>query len=140
MITIHKDSHLDHGLSQPQVAWILERFQDKNSFFIETVELPSNLGTVPCGLYGPVMGDQPVPEEEVVYQKRGTREWPSRMVYRPSRQVRTVTVIAGPYEGEPCVLYTAFGGPQAAQEPGDPKAKDKTASEAFWKDHALAVS
>jgi hypothetical protein len=42
---------------------------------------------------------------------------------------------------EPCVLYTAYGGPQAPREPGDPAIKDfaeQAASEIFWSEHALA--
>lgn len=57
---------------------------------------------------------------------------------RAPRQVRTVTVIAGPHDGQPCVLFTAFGGPLAPQEPGDPGCKDPDASRAFWAEHALS--
>jgi hypothetical protein len=37
-----------------------------------------------------------------------------------------------------CILYTAFGGPAAPQEPGDPGCKDPEKSTTFWRDHALA--
>lgn len=115
----HPDSHLDHDLSEPQINYLLAHFADRDTFFIETITLPTDLGTVPCALYGPVMGDLPVSEPEVTYAKRGTREWPSRLIDRPARPQRAVTVIAGPHDGHPCVLYTAFGGPAAPQEPGD---------------------
>jgi hypothetical protein len=104
------------------------------------------------------MGDPAVPEDVVVHAPRGSRSWPSRLVERITRRTRLVTVIAGPHEETcrvceegrdhlatcpgkrkyPCVLYTAFGGPPAPQEPGDPSCKDPMASTAFWREHALA--
>ena len=134
----HKDSHVDHGLSEPQLRYLLDRFADRAAFFLETIELPEDLGTAPCGLYGPAMGDPPVAEHDVVHEVRGTRAWTSRLVERPARPTRKVTVIAGPHDGHACVLYTAFGGPATPQEPGDPGCKDPAASAAFWRDHALA--
>lgn len=123
MMKLHADSHLDHGLTARQLAHILLRFADRDAFFIETIELPEELGTVPCALYGPIMGDDPITDHRVVMAPRGTRAWPSRMlshssIYQP-RPTRLLTVIGGPSDGDPCVLYTAFGGPQAPQEPGD---------------------
>ena len=134
-------SHLDHGLSEAQVQFIRERFADRCAFFIETIELPEELGTVPCGLYGPVMGDEPVPEDEVSYARRGSREWTSRMCDRPLRPARQVSVIAGPHEDHECVLYTAFGGPVAPREPADPACAEDdqlAASREFWSQHALS--
>ena len=135
---LHKDSHVDHGLGEAILDWLLARFADRSEFFIETVELPADLGTVACGLYGPTMGDEPVTDAEVVLEKRGDRSWTSRLCDREPRQVRTVSVIAGPHDDQPCVLFTAFGGPVAPQEPGDPGCKDRDASEAFWSTHALS--
>lgn len=135
---ITKDSHLDHGVTTAQLAWLLEQFGDRDGFFIETVDLPTRLGTVPCGLYGPLMGDDPV-GRVAARAPRAPREWPSRLVHRPLRQVSQVSVIAGPHEGDACVLYTVFGGPVAPQEPGDPKCNDKEASESFWAEHALSM-
>ena len=134
----HSDSHVDHGLSEAQLRYLLDRFADRNAFFLETIELPEDLGTAPCGLYGPTMGDAPVSDDEVVCAARSTRAWTSRLVDRPARPTRKVTVIAGPHDGHPCVLYTAFGGPATPQEPGDPGCKDPAASAAFWREHALA--
>lgn len=134
----HNESHFDHGLNEAQVAFVMERFADRNAFFIETVELPEALGTVPCGLHGPLVGDAPVEESEVTYAKRGTRAWLSRLVDRPMQQVRTVTVIAGPHGDEPCIVYTMYGGPLAPQEPDDPGCKDVVASRQFWTTHALS--
>jgi len=102
----HTASHLDHNLTAAQLAHILERFAERDAFFIETVTLPRELGTVPCGLYGPLMGDSPIADSEVTYATRGTRAWPSRLIDMPSRDQHELTVIAGPHE-EKC---TACGG------------------------------
>jgi hypothetical protein len=162
----HPASHLDHALTEAQVDYIMKTFAARDAFFIETITLPRELGTVPCGLYGPLVGDPPIAEGEVTYAARGTRAWSSRLVNLPPRQQHELTVIAGPHEetcsrcegtggkGEwkaripcgcdggktkwPCILYTAFGGPAAPQESGDPGCKDLEASAAFWRDHALA--
>lgn len=134
----HADSHVDHGLTPAQVAHILERFADRQAFFIETFEFSVELGTVPCALWGPAMGDAPVCPDHVHLEQRGSRSWRSRMVGYPSRQTRTVTVIAGPHDGDPCILFTAFGGPASPQEPDDPDCKDVEASRAYWAEHALA--
>jgi hypothetical protein len=162
----HHDSHVDHGLTEAQLRYLFDRFADRKGFFLETIELPEQLGTVPCGLYGPNMGDPPIGEDEITYARRGDRAWESRLVKQPTRPTRLVTVIAGPHD-EPCpqcttsawnmlhrancptccgagilkhdcVLYTAFGGPASPQEPGDPGCKDPVASVAFWHEHALA--
>jgi hypothetical protein len=161
----HAESHLDHGLTTAQVEFLMETFAARDSFFIETVELPEALDTVPCGLHGPITGDAPIAEADVTYAKRGTRAWKSRLVDRPAKPSRSVTIIAGPHEEtcksthdvlrvggcngsgktehagmhagaawheetcekcngagkikHACILYTAFGGPLAPQEPGD---------------------
>ena len=175
----HQDSHVDHGLTEAQLSYLLDRFASRDSFFIETITLPRELGTVPCGLYGPLTGDPTIREDEDSYAARGTRAWDSRLIDLPPREQHEVTVIAGPHEvpcedchgtgerlnlsltvqfsmgGEQihrpcppcngtgkiahaCVLFTAFGGPLAPQEPGDPACKDVAASTTFWREHALA--
>lgn len=170
MLLLHAESHLDHGLTDGQRHHLLERFRDREGFFIETFELPPELGEVPCALYGPIMGDPPVPDSDVAIVRRGDRKWLSRTLV-PSvakalgapRMVRTVTVIAGPHDGQPCVLYTAFGGPLSPKEVGElelewqklveeiprttevvakmdaVRAKLRDESQPFWKDHALAI-
>jgi hypothetical protein len=136
-------SHLDHGLHESVFAHVAERFAARSAFFIETFELPTELPSVPCGLHGPVMGDAPVGDAEVTLKARGNRAGPSRLCARAPREVRTVTVIAGPHdcwEDDPCVLYTAFGGPLAPREPWDESLtpEQRAESEAFWATHALS--
>lgn len=120
MLTIAADSHLDHGLRAEHLRWLLERFRDREAFFVETVELPAELPPLSSALYGPTMSDAPVLDTEVVLEARGGRSWPSRLVDRPQRPTRLLTVVAGPHEGLACVLYTSYGGPAAPREPGDP--------------------
>lgn len=135
---LHKESHLDHGLTPEQVAHVVSLFADRSAFFIETIELPESLGTARCDLYGPLVGLPAVPESEVRYEKRGARTWESRLIECAyPRTSRMVTVIAGPHDGEPCIVYTMYGGPLAPQEPGDPGCKDVDASREFWSKHAL---
>lgn len=138
---ITSDSHVDHDLSPDHLDWLLQRFQDRDGFFIETVELPAHLSPVACGLHGPEMGDAPVPDAEVRMVVRGNRKGPSRLCSRPPRMTRQLTVIAGPHDGLPCVMYTAFGGPVAPKEPWDPSLDDagRAASEAFWAQHCLSM-
>ena len=135
----HTDSHLDHALTEAQVQHLLATFAERTGVFVATVELPPDLGTVPCGLYGPAMGDEPVPPAEIWYAPRGMRAYASRLCDRWPRPTRMVTVIAGPHDGYPCVLFTAFGGPVTPQEPDDPGCKDPVASKLFWEQHALCI-
>jgi hypothetical protein len=133
---------LDHGLTPEHLVWLCNRFANRTSFFIETVELPPNFLPLTCGLHGPLVGDEPVPEGECLYETRGTRAGQSRMCRRPLRMTRTMTVVAGPSGEDSCVLYTAYGGPAAPREPFDPNLspEEKAESEAFWRDHALSVT
>jgi hypothetical protein len=137
---LHKDSHRDH-IPSALITWVLRRFWNHDAFFTETVEIPEGFTKITCGLHGPIMGDAPVPEEEVTYKAREGRPWSSRLVDRPSRSTRQLTVIGGPYEGHPCVMYTAFGGPLTPKEPQDPtlESDKREESEAFWSVHALSI-
>jgi hypothetical protein len=146
-------THLDHGLSPEHLTWVQARVAEHTAFFMETVELPAELPPLDCALYGPMMQDEPVPESDVVYQVRGNRSWASRMVDRPLRPTRLISIIAGPdhigypdwradVAPPPMILYTAFGGPAAPKEPGDPTLEelaDLFTSRAFWRIHALST-
>ncbi len=145
---ITKESHVDHGLTKSQIAYIEERFRSRQTFFVETVDLEgTGLGLVPCGLYGPIMGDPAISEDDVEYVRRGDRKYASRCIDKEPRMVDHITVIAGPHKdaetGEeyPCVLYTAFGGLRTPKEPDDPdmKLEEIEDSKAFWEEHALAT-
>lgn len=137
----HQASHLDH-ITPAHVEWLLELFSDVDVGFTATVTIPDHLPEVTMGLYGPIVGDPPVAESEVRYIIRGARRCTSRVVERPTRTTRTLTVIAGPHDGHPCVLYTAYGGPQAPREPGDTMIstwKEIVEAREFWAEHALSA-
>jgi hypothetical protein len=134
---IHKDSHTDH-LRPSTLEAIAERFADRTGFFIHTIVVPE---PELCALYGPAMGDPPVADANTYRARRGDRVGESRMIAEPMRPVRTVTVVAGFYDGHNCVLYTAYAGPQAPREPWELETwseEERAASEAFWAVHALA--
>jgi hypothetical protein len=137
---LHAESHIDHSISPELLEFLLAKFAGRDSFFIETLELHPDFGTLPCALHGPAVGEPPVTDAEAFLQARPPRENLSRMCRRPPSQTRTITVIAGPHGVEPCILYTAFGGPLAPKEPGDPALREdeRGASEKFWAQHALS--
>lgn len=142
---ISKQSHVDHNLSGEVIAFILEQFGDREAFFIETVEIPDEIPSLSCGLYGPIMGDPEIIDDHlcytVFYEQRGDRAGKSRMIDLPAQKSRLLTVIGGPDDDGVCVLYTAFGGPAAPREPWDESLSDdeRAESEAFWSVHALAA-
>ena len=140
MLTINALSHLDHGLTTAHLRFLLERYRDRDAFFIETLELPPALAALECGLYGPIMGDAPIAEADVVWRPRADRPYASRLVRRPPRPTRLLTIIAGPHEAFACMLYTSFGGPAAPRELGDPAlaGAELEAARAFWAEHALS--
>lgn len=136
------DSHLDHNLPTSVIEHILAKYGDRTGFFIDSFELPAELGEVECNLHGPVVAEPAVLENEAIYMRRGDRRWVSRMCARKPVKTRWVTVIAGPGGDESCVLYTAYGGPKAPREPGDPDLKDATEfrkAQDFWAVHALGA-
>jgi len=138
-LVIHAESHCDH-VAPAVVEFVKRRFADRDGFFIETIELPAELGTLECVLYGPLCGDVPIMEHEVQYGRRPGREYRSRLVDRPARRTIKLSVIAGPHAGLPCVLYTVFGGAVSPKEIDDPTLaeQDRERSVAFWSQHALA--
>lgn len=136
-MVIAEGSHTDHGLSEELLRWLCARFAGRAEFFIETIEVPKQFGPMPCGIYGPSVGDEPVTDGFMA--QRPGRRYESHLVKRPTRPTRVLTVVAGPSGDKPCVLYTAYAGPQAPQEPADPRCRDLEASTAFWRDHALCA-
>lgn len=173
----HAKSHLDHGLTRNQIEFIFDRYTNRqDSFLLETIELPADLGMAPCGLWGPIMGDpeilnggevlplapgeyitnavkftisanqvkaryEPFDGKITLGKRSADRTWNSRLINLPMRPVKTVTVIGGTYEDQGCILFTAYGGPPAPREPGDPSlVTDSMKADAigFWTRHALS--
>lgn len=134
-------SHTDH-VTPAVIDHVKEVFKHKTGFFIETITLPDYFPEMPDALYGPINGDQPVSESEVYYAKRPGREYDSRLINKPARMTRKLTVIAGPHKEYACLLYTVFGGPCSEKEVLDPTLNDaqREKAEKFWAEHALAQS
>jgi len=141
---VTSESHTDH-VNPAQLAWVVSAYAGCDGFFNESLDLPKSLGGLTCDLYGPIMGDDPVTDEDVVMLPRPGRDWASRLVLGlPSRRTRTITVIGGPDEyGNQCVLYTVYGGPQAPRELNDPSLPKsgpaRREARDFWSEHALAM-
>ena len=96
----------------------------------------------PDAVEGPAMGDVSIMEHEVTYQARSGREYVSRCIDRPALPTRKLTVVAGPSDdGQPCVLYTAYGGAAAPREVADPNLTDaeRAAAVEFWSQHAIGI-
>lgn len=134
--------HQDHGVTLDQMDWVQSCLEAMNlyiGFFIREIPLPPSLGTVPCGLHGPIMEDAPIDDEQIVYWQRGDRPYVDRCIDRPVREVSYVQAIGVMREDGSCLLYTVYGGPLAPMNPEDQGCPDREASLAFWADHALSI-
>jgi hypothetical protein len=145
-INITDASHADH-LDSPTLDTVLGLVSKADptvnfgNFRIYVVTLP-NGQTVASALRGPETGEEPVSEGSVFYGTRNGRPNVSRLTDLPATQDGRVTVlISRESDDAEWGLITAFGGPLAPQEPGDPYlAPEKHAdSVAFWSQHALSV-
>ena len=132
--------HADHNLTKAHKKLVQQELAGwDGSFTIREVDLPSSLSSLPSALYGPKAGDAPIKESEVVYETRGDRKGPSRLIDAPLRPSRSMVIIAGP-GGKGSVVYTAYGGQVAPREPWDSSmnARERTESKKFWAKHALS--
>lgn len=130
--------HADHGVSKETIKWALKTIRP-NGFFLRTLKLPIEHRSLMNALYGPAAGDAPVPESAVFYKKRSADRPASRMIAKPKRKTRLLTLI-GMADGDDIEVFTAYGGPAAEREPGDPSMSSAEQAKAvsFWKKHALA--
>lgn len=153
-LSISPESHLDHlaDLSDEETEAVLTSVRRAWADFCHGCppgsQGPWVLAAVsPVEFYstlvGPVAGDPPVPEEDVVYRVRPGRQWASRMVsntdkYKP-KATNNLVVVVGPHQGLPYLLYTVYPAPAAHREPGDTHltGDDLENSRAFWRIHAL---
>ena len=129
--------HADHGIGDDQLKYIVDQLREKvaEGFFIQQIQLSDQ---VPCGLYGPEMGDPPVGDDEVEMVSRSAdRPWKDRMIDKPMRPVDYVQAI-GTKAGDELTIYTIYGGPLAPQNPDDPDNHDAEGAKKFWSEHALS--
>jgi len=138
--------HADHGLTPAQRAFVEgasyhAASRPTSGLFFLAVELPPELGTVPCGIHGPSMGDAPVPAAEVTWERRSPDRGLSRMCDRAPRPIRTVQVIGVWLGSDVLDIYTAYGGPAVSpREVTDKNLPPEAAEESlqFWATHALS--
>jgi len=140
----HILAHDDHGLDSAHLRFIDTLLHGwDGSFQILVVEMPEECPDLLSALYGPAAGDEPIAEREVVYETRGNRRGPSRLVNRPHRPCRRMVLVAGPGRDEP-IIYTAYGTQAEEPSPREPwdrslSEDDKIVASAFWAQHALAA-
>lgn len=136
--------HADHGISPETIsAMVATLFPCAPGFFLHTFTLPEGAPDALNALHGPACGDAPVLDSECSMEQRTADRPPSRLCSRPKRPTRLVTIIGETgYNLEDTVIYTAYGGPCAEREPGDPSMMDnpeaQAAAAAFWSEHALS--
>ena len=138
-------AHGDHGLDADHLAFIDEALSDWNGeFILKVLTLPTRCLSLRCGLYGPSVGDDPIGEDRVSYEKRGNRPGPSRLIDAPTRPARNMVVIGMRVEDGTLMLFTAYGTRSdnpAPREWWDSGMKPHEAMEAatFWSSHALST-
>ena len=157
--------HDDHGLTEQQVQWVFDQCRNARSegFHVFAEPLPEHIGEVSSALYGPEAGDPPIGEDEVVYEKRGNRPGPSRLVDRPERAATHMVIVClikthrvpthedkrtGPAPElvlfwHEYIVFTAYGTQAHRPTPRewwDASMRPTEAVEAaqFWSEHALA--
>ena len=90
-------AHDDHGLSDEHVEVVMSHpvvAEVAHGEFVRVVvPIPDGVPSLPCALYGPAVGDGPVPESAVREVVRGNRGGPSRMIGLPSRPARNMVII-----------------------------------------------
>lgn len=144
MTAFPKIHHADHNITPEQLDYIQNHpaFEphSKGAFVKTVIEMPSSLGTLPCALYGPSVGDDPVTRDQVHYQRRGDRDKKSRMIDAPCRPTHKVVVMG--LVGE--IAFTMYGTRGSGPSPREPWDKGlKTEEELqeskdFWAVHALS--
>ena len=137
-------AHDDHPITDQQMEWIQTHpdllAEPNGTFLIKVLTMPEELGTIPSGLYGPVAGDDPVKEEDVVYFTRGDRKDKSRKINLPNRPARNICVIGR----KGIVAFTIYGTQSSEPSPKEPfdsfaNEEERQKSIDFWSRHALSV-
>jgi hypothetical protein len=134
--------HADHGLTPEHLAFIDKVMEGCKGFFISVFPMPEELPDLQSALYGPSVGDAPVTDSEVVYEVRGNRPGPSRLLDRPTRPCRRI-VVCGIADGAESKVFTAYGTQAQSPAPREwwdsgMKPHEAVIAAQFWCEHALA--
>ena len=116
--TIH---HADHDLTENHINFIQTHptlLAMEHGSFVKTIfTLPDELESVPSALYGPEAGDEPVPNNAVLFDiRRDGAKGPSRMIEGEDRMVRNIAVIG--LVGK--IAFTMYGTQASAPSPMEP--------------------
>lgn len=145
-------SVIENGIDDDQSEYVIAETEDflKNNEIVgpitRSVILPSELGQADLVLYGPCEGDSQVRDSDlsICYATRKGCSYPSRIIDKPVRKTRRITISVAPDENGTMVLRNMYGGSVRPIEPYDPailESTDKKAiawSREFWSGHALA--
>lgn len=129
------------GVTAVQLSWVKSVLPDlvPEGYFALSLHLPEEQGQVDYGLYGPSVGDPPVPEAEVFYGDTTGTGMMERLVDRPMRKTSTIQVV-GVRTGDVFRLLTVYGGPALPAYPSDSIPSDPASSPVrdWWSVHALS--
>ena len=148
--------HDDHDITNEMRLWLLGGFRellDPDASREATFEFPIPLamGVLPCAMYGPKMGDEPMTSDHIMWYPRKGRTCPSRLTKLPMRMSGTISgAYAWDHVRHSLDFYSVYGGPVAPREMGDlehqslecgVKLPEGAIAEswAFWREHALSV-
>jgi len=133
-------THVDHALTPGHLEFVLSRFADRRAFFLETIELPEELSSLPCTLHGPMMGHRAHHARRSVAHAGRSGPVAADDGCRLGLGDGRVAVVGGLDAKGEMVLYTAYGGPAAPREPWDRGLDEelRAESERFWSEHALS--
>jgi len=143
-------AHDDHGLSSAHLDFIDQvshNFDCRESISKTVHYMPSELERLSCELHGPVCGDYPVSESEVIYRRRNGRPGLSRLTYREPRPADYMTIISTRDKNKELIILTAYGcmngkverlAPRECWDVGM-KPYETLKSAEFWMSHALSV-
>lgn len=129
------------NIHQEAIKAVLDLCIEEEGFFIREVDSPH---PHPCDLFGPKMGDDPFSDEDCMLVTLGGNVHKSRVLRVPvvARQTSKLTVVGGPWKGEPCVLYDIYPGvfrPKEVDAFAVPEGREYEFSVDFWSTHALGV-
>lgn len=153
-IVVGPESHLDHLMEDKGhdgfeiLKWILdhpfELKKEDGPVLVAQISIPEQFGKRLTDIHFDV------PDSECYPEKRGNREYASRVCDRAPYYSDQMGVVAGPHDslaGQSddaevgyLYLYTAYFGPVAPPEPTDPSCPDhlKNQAETFWSKNALS--
>lgn len=142
MLVLTNESEIGKYIPFALVLWVLKEYQGWEDVLRQEFEIPAHIRDLDCPLYGEVMGDEPVPEQQVVWEKFPDSPAKFRIVHKPLRKTRVATIEAGPdSHGHACAVQRLYSGPKRVVPKDDPSISseyERVGVESFWLKHALS--